>query len=196
MSPAVERWLKARSPARSWAVLIVYVLAIFASLPFVRGVVIALQQQNLLGGAVTLLYFVAVVAVAYHVVFDVGLSDRIAFLALVLLAGVTGAMILGLAIPEERIHFIQYGLMALLARRALEWHWQPWQQYVGAFLIAAGAGWVDELIQGLLPNRVYDLRDVAINAVAALLALAADEVLHNRLGWLPERIENEARSPD
>lgn len=195
MSPAVARWLTAQSPARSWALLVVYILAIYASLPFVRGVVIALQQQNLLGGAVTLLYFVAAVAVAYHVVFDVGLSDRIAFLGLVLLAAVTGAMILGLAIPEERIHFVQYGLMALLARRALAWHWKPWQQYLGAFLIAAAAGWVDELIQGWLPTRVYDLRDVAINAVAALLALTADEVLHNRLGWLPSRIEDEARSP-
>ncbi|MGB6851985.1 MAG: VanZ family protein [Thermoanaerobaculia bacterium] len=196
MSPALAHWLAARSPARSWVLLIGYVLAIFASLPFVRGVAIALQRQNLLGGAVTLLYFVAVVAVVYHVVFDVRLSDRIAFLALVLLAAVTGAMILGLSIPEERIHFVQYGLMALLARRALAWHLKPWQQYVGAFLIAAAAGWVDEFIQALLPDRVYDLRDVAINAVAAMLALAADEVLHNRLGWLPGQVQYEARSPD
>ena len=196
MSPAVAHWLKRKSPARSWALLSGYVLAIFASLPFVREVVIALRQQHLLGGAVTLLYFVAAVAVVYHVVFDVQLSDKIAFLALVLLTAVTGAMILGLSIPEERVHFVQYGLLALLARGALAWHLKPWQQYVGALLVAATAGWLDELIQGLLPDRVYDLRDVAINAVAALLALAADEVLHNRLGWLPGQYQHEARSSD
>lgn len=200
MSPDPPRGLRSRSPTRSWLLLVGYVLLVYASLPFVRDVVIALEQQHALGGAVTLLYFTAAVVVAYHVVFDVGLSDRIAFFALVLLAAVTGALILGLRIPEERIHFVQYGLMAILARRALAWHAGPPRQYAGAFLIAALAGWGDELIQGILPSRVYDLRDVAINAVAALLALAADEVMHNRLGWLPgaspDRPRDEAHSPD
>jgi hypothetical protein len=161
----------------------------------VRGVVIALRQQHLLGGAVTALYFLAVAAVVYHVVFDVRLSDRIAYFALVLLAAITGAMVLGLSIPEERVHFVQYGLMAVLARRALAWHVGPPRQYLGAFAIAAMAGWVDELIQGVLPNRVYDLRDVAINAVAALLAVAAEEILHNRLEWLPRQVQHEEHSP-
>ena len=34
-------------------------------------------------------------------------------------------------------------------------------------------GWLDEGVQGLLPNRMYDLRDVAFNALAAALALGA-----------------------
>lgn len=192
-SPPAGRQV-AGSPARSWALLVGYILLIFASLPVVRGVVIALRQQQLLGGTVTLLYFLAAVAVVYHVVFDVRLSDRIAYFALVLLAAITGAMILGLSIPEERVHFAQYGLMAVLARRALAWHVSPPQQYLGAFVIAAMAGWVDELIQGVLPNRVYDLRDVAINAVAALLAIAAEEILHNRLEWLPRHVQHEEHS--
>ncbi len=195
MSPRTPVRLGGGSAARSWALLAGYILLIFASLPLVRGVVIALRQQHLLGGAVTLVYFLAAVAVVYHVVFDVRLSDRIAYFALVLLAAVTGAMVLGLAIPEERIHFVQYGLMALLARRALAWHVAPPRQIPGAFVLAAVAGWVDELIQGVLPDRVYDLRDVAINAVAALLALAAEEVLHNRLGWLPRDLPREEHPP-
>ncbi|MDH3523860.1 MAG: VanZ family protein [Acidobacteriota bacterium] len=187
--PAVRQELG--SPARSWALLAGYILLLFASLPVVRGVVIALRQQHLLGGAVTLLYFLAAVAVVYHVVFDVRLSDRIAYFALVLLAAMTGALILGLSIPEERVHFVQYGLLAVLARRALAWHVSPPRQYLGAFVIAAMAGWADELIQGVLPDRVYDLRDVAINAVAALVAIAAEEILHNRLGWLPRQDRHE-----
>ena len=34
-------------------------------------------------------------------------------------------------------------------------------------------GWLDEALQGVLPNRVYDLRDVRLNALAGALALAA-----------------------
>jgi VanZ family protein len=38
-------------------------------------------------------------------------------------------------------------------------------------------GWCDELIQGLLPNRHYDLHDVALNAVSGLLALVGRFVI-------------------
>jgi hypothetical protein len=34
-------------------------------------------------------------------------------------------------------------------------------------------GWLDEAVQGILPNRMYDLSDVGFNALAAALALAA-----------------------
>jgi hypothetical protein len=85
--------------------------------------------------------------------------------------------------------------LAVLLRAALRWHWTVPKQYVGAILFAAAAGWLDELLQGLLPDRVYDLRDVGINAVAALMAIVADEALHNRMGWLPAR-EDDASDLD
>ena len=50
-----------------------------------------------------------------------------------------------------------------------------------ATLLVALAGWVDEGIQGLLPNRVYDLRDVGLNAGAGALA-AGFAAIHRRLG--------------
>ena len=42
-----------------------------------------------------------------------------------------------------------------------------------AFGLTAAGGLLDELIQGVLPNRTYDLRDVALNAFSAALAIAA-----------------------
>ena len=48
---------------------------------------------------------------------------------------------------------------------------------VWALGIAAAVGWLDEAVQGILPNRIYDLRDVAFNALAAGLALAAAAAL-------------------
>jgi VanZ family protein len=142
-----------------------------------------LRQSHLLGLVVTLVFFATIVGLVYHVVFNVRLSYRIAFAALVVLASAIGAMVLGLSIPEERVHFIEYGALALLARHALSRHLKRARLYLGAWLLASLAGWVDELIQGLLPDRVHDLRDVVINSVAALLALAGDEALHNQLGW-------------
>ena len=40
-------------------------------------------------------------------------------------------------------------------------------------------GWIDEGIQFLLPNRVYDIIDVGFNALAGLMAVVAMLVL----GW-------------
>ncbi|MCK5438817.1 MAG: hypothetical protein KAI97_02685 [Gemmatimonadetes bacterium] len=37
--------------------------------------------------------------------------------------------------------------------------------------------WLDEGIQALLPSRVYDLRDVGVNALAGLMAIAASLAL-------------------
>ena len=140
---------------------------------------------------VTLVFFSAIVGLVYYTLFNVRLSDRVAFAALVVLAAAIGAMVLGLSIPEERVHFVEYGVLALLARYALASHLPPARQYPGALLLATVAGWLDEVIQGLLPDRVYDLRDVVVNSVAALLALAGDEALHNRLGWRGCEVEVE-----
>lgn len=184
------------SAARTWVLVGVYVAVLFASVPYARDIVVGLREQHLLGTSVTLLYFAAVVGLVYHVVFDVRLSDRIAFLALVLLALVTGSLVLGLAVPEERIHFLQYGLLALFCRRALAWHLEPQGQILGAVALASAAGVLDELLQGVTPERVCDVRDMMINAVAAFLAIVAEEALHNRLGWLPGKEGDEPHPGD
>jgi VanZ family protein len=44
-------------------------------------------------------------------------------------------------------------------------------------VVTALLGWLDEGIQAVLPNRVYDIRDVGVNALAGLLAIAASLVL-------------------
>ena len=42
---------------------------------------------------------------------------------------------------------------------------------MAAALIGTAIGWGDELVQAILPNRVYDLRDVAMNAAGAVLGV-------------------------
>jgi len=170
------------SSARAWGIVLGTVGLVYASLPVSRDVLIALVQRDLMGWVITGSYFAAAVVVVYHVVFDVRLTDRVAFGALTLLGLVIGALVLGMEVPEERMHFLQYGLIALLARRALAGA-RPVLQYALAVLLAALFGLGDELIQGALPDRVYDPRDVLVNGVAAALALMGYEALHDQLGW-------------
>ncbi len=176
---------RAVSSRGRWAVLGGYAGLVYASLPWTRDVLLALGQHHAVGLVVTASYFAAAAVVVYHVVFDVRLTDRVAFFALVTLGAGAGALVLGLSIPEERLHFLQYGLMAVLARRALAPHVDGFRQYLAAVLLSALAGWGDELLQGLLPTRYYDPRDVLINALAAVLAMVGYEMLHNQLQWRP-----------
>ncbi len=78
----------------------------------------------------------------------------------------------GVVAPEEKIHFFEYGLVGILFFRALELHFQNRNGlFTLAFLVGSLAGLIDELIQKTLPNRVYDIRDVGLNAFSVALGL-------------------------
>ena len=77
------------------------------------------------------------------------------------------------AIRLERVHLPEYGIASLLAWWALVPSLgDRGRTYVAAAVLAATIGWGDELVQSITPGRVYDLRDVAANAIGAVLGAA------------------------
>lgn len=171
---------------RRWLVFWGYVSVVFATVPVARQVVLTLRHSSALDATVTGLYAVAAALVVYHVLFDLRHADWIAFVAVAAFISLIAALLLGLSIPEERVHFLQYGLMGLLARSALAGGAPDRRRTLlaiqGAALLTAALGLVDELFQGLVPARVFDWRDVAMNAGGGAMALLLDELLHDRLG--------------
>lgn len=100
----------------------------------------------------------------------------------VLAAYVTVVLRMGIG-PEERTHLFEYGLVAALIHQALverrrQGRGVRWPPFV-AWVAAVALGWIDEGIQALLPARVYDIRDVGFNALAASMAILASVAL----GW-------------
>ena len=75
--------------------------------------------------------------------------------------------------PEEKVHFVEYGLVGVLAFFAAPVRLEGFRRFAAAALFTAAAGWLDEGIQALLPSRYYDLRDVGFNAAAGVFALLA-----------------------
>jgi VanZ family protein len=73
--------------------------------------------------------------------------------------------------PEEKFHFIEYGLVAVLWFLSLPPAWSTPKRTATAALATLASGWLDEGMQALIPSRYYDLRDVAFNASAGLMAL-------------------------
>ena len=72
--------------------------------------------------------------------------------------------------PAERFHLLEYGVLVILVYRALVTRIKTARIYLFVILYTFGVGLIDELIQALLPSRVYDTRDIAINWAASLLA--------------------------
>ena len=73
--------------------------------------------------------------------------------------------------PANRIHFFQYFPLGILALEALRFRIHGRAIYIWAFLLVSSIGLGDECIQGLLPNRYFDAKDVMLNSLAGLLAL-------------------------
>ena len=53
-----------------------------------------------------------------------------------------------------------------------------------ALVVTVLLGWLDEGIQAVLPNRAYDAFDVFVNALSALMAIAASLAI----AWARRRI--------
>ena len=160
-------------PARArWLVLGAYVAVIYGTLPYGpvigRMVVRSLLGGWLLGSGMGLI--AAFAAAGVVTVLARRGAPRAAYVAL----GVAGA---GYALALswlrvqhlERVHLPEYGVMTWLAWRALEPHVPGIRGYAAAAALAAALGWGDELLQAVTPGRYYDLRDVAANALGAVL---------------------------
>ena len=167
---------------RRWVAFGVYVAVVFVTVPFTSQVVLALRNTDMLGATVTGSYAVAVAGVVYYVLFNRRLADWVAFAVVAALLCVVTVLLLGLSIPEERVHFLQYGSMALLARSALSrGEGNAARTLLLAVALTSMLGLLEECLQSLVPRRVFDWRDVAMDAGAALTALFLDELLHDRL---------------
>jgi hypothetical protein len=82
-------------------------------------------------------------------------------------------LLLGGKSPEESIHFIQYGVLGVLVFRALAIKRHDASIFFSAAAICGIIGTIDETIQWLVPQRLWDLRDIWINFLAAALVQVA-----------------------
>jgi hypothetical protein len=77
----------------------------------------------------------------------------------------------------ERLHLFLYGVLGWLGWRLAGWWSAGRRRAAWAAGLAAAAGLLDEAVQHVHPERVFDLRDVATNAASAALVVAAARAL-------------------
>jgi hypothetical protein len=95
-----------------------------------------------------------------------------AYLAFSMIALVTGYALYLESVPANRIHFLQYAPLTILVLDALRFRCRDRYIYVWVLAVVALIGTGDEFLQGLFPDRRFDLHDVILNSLAGALTLA------------------------
>jgi hypothetical protein len=164
---------------RAWGIAaLLWWGSILGLLPFGRGMVEWLRDHQGLVLGVTLALGVAV-ALLWGVLRAArrrGAITSVQAAAALALVGVVVGLLQLWPRAEERWHVVQYGTLGVLALLALRRRGVGW-----ALLLPALAGWGDEAIQLLVPDRVYDWLDVALNVGAATAGVGGALVVE-RLG--------------
>jgi len=166
---------------RWWLLVAGYVMLLFAMQPRLGFVVDDLKQRWGVAAFDRVMLAAAIVAGLLFVVLALrvwrtaGTVDRLLLLAAVALY-VLGVSLL--EIPQERLHYVEYGVLAGLAyfacRRGTARAMGVWQAALAAILITTGLGYLDEALQGALwERRYFDWRDVLLNGQAAVLGTIA-----------------------
>jgi len=158
------------SKNRLWTLIIIYVLFIYVSLPFLPSFISVLRNfiskelLNLLSLALSISFFLLLSVWIYKKNYKAN-----QFLLIISPLLLLTYLSLSLDVWVERIHFIQYAVLGLLISRAVNVMTLHGIIYTGCLVTLIGA--VDEIIQWFLPNRVGDMRDVFMNSVGGLSGL-------------------------
>lgn len=163
-----------------WLWALAAVIALYSTL----GLAGALAGRLLEGGLLQYFFIFGAVLV-FSAILTQGMAVRPGGMEIAVSLGLAAAFLLALTRlgfpPVERTHLIEYAVVAVLTHEALKERTDNGRRVpspgILAFLLTAILGWIDEGIQFLLPNRVYDIRDFGFNAMAALMAITASVIL-------------------
>ncbi len=167
---------------RLWLWTLGVVAAIYSTLGVAGTLAGALLERGLLDDSFMLgMLLVAGAVFTQRVKTRPGWSELGVWLGV---AAVYLMVFLRMGIPAaERTHLIEYGVVAAFIYEALTERASRGRRVPAPALLAvlatAVAGAIDECIQAVLPNRVFDPVDIVFNVLAGVMAVAASVAL----GW-------------
>ncbi len=173
---------------RLWLWVLVVMVAIYATLGLAQRLAETLRERGLLDISIGL-FLLCMFLVAVTVVTQ-GLKVRPGGAEVAVGVGVAAAYLLvftRMTVPTERSHLIEYGVVGVLIYEALTERKSQGRRVplppVLAVLVTVALGALDEGIQWLLPNRVFDPVDILFNLLAGTMAVAASVALTWARRW-------------
>jgi hypothetical protein len=164
--------------ARAWARVVLYTGLIYATLPVMPHIWIALHRHT--QGRIDYTgVLVTVLAGLGLLVYLVSRCRRlVAFVAVPPVAVLYGLLLARLGeSPAERLHLAEYGILSFLVLTAMQIDIPRRAAYFWGWLVAGALGGIDEAIQWILPNRVFEWKDVGLNLASAGLGMAVVALL-------------------
>lgn len=158
-----------------WLLAAAVVVAIYSTLGLATTLAEQLTDRNLLDNISAVGFLVL-----FGAVFIVGLQGRLpsAFTVAVTIGvlAVYALVFLRMASPIERSHLFEYSLLAILIHEALSERSRAGREVqrpgVSAVVLASVIGVIDELLQLIIPSRVFDPIDIGFNVFAAFMGVA------------------------
>ena len=177
--PALMTWITSTRERRLWAWTLAVVAAIYGAAVFAGSLVEVIRAEKALAIAFASGFGLAIAAVV-----GLAASRRSSAEGWVALGVAATYLMIGVraGVPAiERTHLFEYGILAVLLYEAMVERKANGATVVAPWFFAvvgaAMLGWLDEVIQAFVPTRVYDARDVGVNALAASIAVSAVAVL-------------------
>ena len=176
---------------RLWLSLAIVLLGIYATLGQAPAIVVALGE-DIVASAGTSLFFAVLVLLVVIPIFCI--DKRFGRAEIAVGVGILTVYLLAwlrLGSWEERTHLFEYALVAALVHEALLERRDNGRRVPVPVLLALAIsillGWLDEGIQSLLPNRVFELIDVTFNSIAATMIIGARWVVGRVRTWAQRR---------
>ena len=171
---------------RFWGYSFAVLVAIYSTLGLASTLAGMLRDRGLLSDSIWLGIFLVGATIVAN-----GLRMRPRKIEIAIWLGIIAAylfILIRMALPEERSHLIEYGVLAIFIYEALKERKKNGGKIrfppLVAIILASVCGLIDEGIQAVLPLRVFDPIDIAFNTLAATMAVVSSFVL----SWIRTRI--------
>ena len=162
---------------RSWLVVVLWIIILLLTIPLART--LQAYVRDIFGDTSFGYFVIAVVIISTaYLLIKLKRSANVLRVSNLVWILVCAAFLIAYTLrlwgnPIEALHFIQYGLLAVLLFNAFLWRHKNYLIYFAVVLAAAGVGIVDETLQWLMPDRVWGISDIAINSIAAITVCVA-----------------------
>ncbi len=176
---------------RLWLALVIVLAAIYATLGQTPAIVAALGTDIIESAEANLVFALLILLVVIPIFF---IDKRLAHVEIAVGIGIAAVLLLTwlrLGSWEERTHLFEYALVAALVHEALLERKSNGRRVplpaLLALMISMLLGLLDECVQAILPNRVFDPIDVAFNSLAAIVIIGARWLWARLSHWLHSR---------
>jgi len=157
----------------SWLWVVLCSIAIFLTIPVGRSIQVFVYKnfgRSLFGYSVLVSISIGFGILLYYLIFRLKIREPSNYIWLFVITVLYVFFTLKLwKIPEEAIHFLEYGLLGFFLFKALSLHIKDKSIYITATLFALFIGTIDEIIQWIIPRRYWDFRDAGLNGLSGLL---------------------------